>query len=217
MASMDEDDFDDEWKPPTDAELKVINARRERSDKISKKMGEYMLKGHKMLATCCPVCTTIEMQDRQGKVYCIACTEIDNDENAKDNPLLNRDAATRTLAESAERRQDRPQASSSGTPLTQLPPGNPTSSARSTSESAAAIMARLQPPSSAAGAEGGGGHHEVAKVAVNDSLDVVVRKLRGVTQALAATDNVEQSRDYVTLIKECADAIISLRKADQQS
>ena len=36
-------------------------------------------------------------------------------------------------------------------------------------------------------------------------------------QALAATDNVEQSRDYVTLIKECADAIISLRKADQQS
>ena len=95
-----------------------------------------------------------------------------------------RDAATRTLAESAERRQDRPQASSSGTPLTQLPPGNPTSSARSTSESAAAIMARLQPPSSAAGAEGGGGHHEVAKVAVNDSLDVVVRKLRGVTQVL---------------------------------
>ena len=27
---MDEDDFDDEWKPPTDAELKVINARRYR-------------------------------------------------------------------------------------------------------------------------------------------------------------------------------------------
>jgi len=210
MASMDEDDFNDEWKPPTDAELKVINARRERSDKISKKMGEYMLKGHKMLATCCPICTTIEMQDRQGKVYCIACTEIDNDENAKDNPLLNRDAATRTLAESAERRQDRPQASSSG-----IPPAITTSSSRSTSESAAAIMARLQPPS-AAGAEVGG-HHEVAKVAVNDSLDVVVRKLRGVTQALAATDNVEQSRDYVTLIKECADAIISLRKADQQS
>merc|ERR1719461_2591511 len=107
---MDEDfDTTDEWKPPTDAELKVINARRERSDKISKKMGEYKLKGHKMLATCCPVCTTIQMQDRQGKVYCIACTEIDNH-------LLNRDAATRTLAESAERRQDRPQASSSGTP-----------------------------------------------------------------------------------------------------
>ena len=88
---MDEDfDTTDEWKPPTDAELKVINARRERSDKISKKMGEYMLKGHTMLGSSCSVCGTIEMKDRQGKVYCIACTEIDSDENAKDNPVLNR-------------------------------------------------------------------------------------------------------------------------------
>merc|ERR1719385_279991 len=99
-----------------------------------------MLKGHTMLATTCSVCATIEMKDRQGNVYCIACTEIDSDENAKDNPILNRDAASRTLAESAERRQDRPQPSSSG-----IPPAIPTSTARSTSESAAAIMARLQP------------------------------------------------------------------------
>ena len=35
MASMDEDDFDDEWKPPTDAELKVINARRYRVIRFS--------------------------------------------------------------------------------------------------------------------------------------------------------------------------------------
>ena len=88
---MDEDfDTTDEWKPPTDAELKVINARRERSDKISKKMGEYMLKGHTMLGSSCSVCGTIEMKDRQGKVYCTACTEIDSDENVKDNPVLNR-------------------------------------------------------------------------------------------------------------------------------
>ena len=88
---MDEDfDTSDDWKPPTDAELKVINARRERSDKISKKMGEYMLKGHTMLASTCSVCATIEMKSREGNVYCIACTEIDSDENAKDNPVLNR-------------------------------------------------------------------------------------------------------------------------------
>ena len=42
-------------------------------------------------------------------------------------------------------------------------------------------------------------------------------RISDLVQALAATDNVEQSKDYVTLIKECADAIISLRKADQQS
>jgi len=35
----------DNWKPPTAAELKVIEARHERSNQISRLMGEYMLKG----------------------------------------------------------------------------------------------------------------------------------------------------------------------------
>lgn len=47
---------DMEWKPPSDAELKVIQARRERQDKISKIMGEYLLKGYKMLGTVCSKC-----------------------------------------------------------------------------------------------------------------------------------------------------------------
>jgi len=42
---------DEEWTPPTEAELKVLAARRERSDKISKLMGDYMLKGFRMLAS----------------------------------------------------------------------------------------------------------------------------------------------------------------------
>ena len=67
---------DDEWRPPSEAEKKVIAARRERSDKISQLMGGYLLKGYKMLATVCRVCATIEMQDRQGQVYCIACNEV---------------------------------------------------------------------------------------------------------------------------------------------
>lgn len=50
---MDEDDV---WTPPTDAEMKVILARRERSDKISKLMGEYLLKGYKMLGISCEIC-----------------------------------------------------------------------------------------------------------------------------------------------------------------
>ena len=36
---------DNDWKPPTEAEKKLIMARRERSDKISKRMAEYLLKG----------------------------------------------------------------------------------------------------------------------------------------------------------------------------
>ena len=44
--SEDHDDGSDlEWVPPTGAEQKVINARRERSDKISKLMGNYLLRG----------------------------------------------------------------------------------------------------------------------------------------------------------------------------
>ncbi len=51
---MDSDDF--EWTPPTEAELKVIQAKRERADKISKLMGDYLLKGYKMLGTTCKTC-----------------------------------------------------------------------------------------------------------------------------------------------------------------
>ena len=57
-----------------------------------------------MLATTCRVCDTIELQDKQDKIFCIACTEIDCHENLKDNPALSSSAANRTLAESNERR-----------------------------------------------------------------------------------------------------------------
>ena len=56
-----------------------------------------------MLATTCRICDTIEMQDKQDKIFCLACTEIDNQENVKDNPALSAAAANRTLAESSER------------------------------------------------------------------------------------------------------------------
>ena len=35
---------DDDWTPPSEAEMKVLTAKRERSDKISKLMGDYLLK-----------------------------------------------------------------------------------------------------------------------------------------------------------------------------
>ena len=85
----EEDDLDNadlEWVPPSEAEQKIIMARRERSDKISKVMGTYLLKGYKMLATCCPKCGTIELEDRQNRKYCVACEEIDCQETNKDNP-----------------------------------------------------------------------------------------------------------------------------------
>lgn len=53
MAEL-EDEFD--WQPPSESELKVIEARRERNNKISSIMGQYLLKGYKMLAVTCQVC-----------------------------------------------------------------------------------------------------------------------------------------------------------------
>ena len=99
FSEMQEEDS--EWAPPSEAELKVINARRERSDKISKLMSEYLLKGYKMLATTCHKCMSIELKTREGEIYCVACSEVDCEETSKDNPLLNRQAAESQLRENA--------------------------------------------------------------------------------------------------------------------
>jgi len=60
MASYSEKDIDTEedyeWTPPTEAEMKISEARRERSDRISKIMGGYLLKGFKMLSAQCTTC-----------------------------------------------------------------------------------------------------------------------------------------------------------------
>lgn len=48
--------IDFEWEPPSEAEMKILEARRERSDKISKLMGDYLLKGYKMLGSVCETC-----------------------------------------------------------------------------------------------------------------------------------------------------------------
>ncbi|MGH0148734.1 UNVERIFIED_CONTAM: hypothetical protein FKN15_038876 [Acipenser sinensis] len=77
---------EDDWEPPSQSEMKVIQARRERQDKISKLMGGYLLKGYKMLGECCEECSTILMQDKQKKNYCVACQELDSDMD-KDNPV----------------------------------------------------------------------------------------------------------------------------------
>ncbi len=75
---------DDDFVPLDLGEQKILTARRERSDKISKLLGDYMLKGYKMLATTCPDCDAIELQDRSGQVYCVGCAEVDNVDGAKD-------------------------------------------------------------------------------------------------------------------------------------
>ncbi|CAB4001057.1 Hypothetical predicted protein [Paramuricea clavata] len=57
--------------------MSQLEKKRERENKISKLMGEYLLKGYKMLGSTCNVCGTILLKDRQQQDYCIGCSEVD--------------------------------------------------------------------------------------------------------------------------------------------
>ncbi|XP_028396271.1 Sjoegren syndrome/scleroderma autoantigen 1 homolog [Dendronephthya gigantea] len=58
--------------------MSQTDKKRARDDKIGKLMGEYLLKGYKMLGSTCNVCGTILLKDRQQQDYCIGCSELDN-------------------------------------------------------------------------------------------------------------------------------------------
>ena len=68
---------DDNWLPPSVAEMKILEARRERSDKISKVLGQYLLKGYKMLSHICDECGVCPINDVYFKlvpneqIYCL--------------------------------------------------------------------------------------------------------------------------------------------------
>ena len=64
------------YQPPSEMEQQRLQRARERSNKISKILGDYLLKGYKMLGTTCNKCGTILLEDRQGEDYCVGCTEV---------------------------------------------------------------------------------------------------------------------------------------------
>ena len=67
---------DEMYQPPSEMEQQRLQRARERSNKISKILGDYLLKGYKMLGTTCNKCGTILLEDRQGEDYCVGCTEV---------------------------------------------------------------------------------------------------------------------------------------------
>lgn len=191
---------DDEWQPPTDAELKVIQARRERSDQISKRMAEYLLKGYKMLGTCCPICTTILLRDKEGHDYCIACREVDA-ECAKDKPECNDEAAMSQVREQSFLGQP----SSRDVASTQRV-------STSTVDEMDSLNASDQPVVS---------HSSTVNIPLctrNDvpmplahSSRVVQDKLQWATAELSNSRSVEESVRLCQLIKASADALNSLQ------
>ncbi|NXB89409.1 SSA27 protein, partial [Vidua chalybeata] len=59
--------------PPPGAD--EAEARRERLDRASRAMGALLLRGYRMLGSCCPECGTILLQDKERRLLCVSCQE----------------------------------------------------------------------------------------------------------------------------------------------
>ncbi|XP_054482176.1 protein ZNRD2 [Anoplopoma fimbria] len=229
--ALNGDDKDFEWEPPTEAEMKVIQARRERQDKISKLMGDYLLKGYRMLGECCDVCGTILLQDKQHKNYCVSCQELDSDVD-KDNPALNAQAA---LSQVRER-----QLAAQSTAPSQAPElnGGPSSSSQ------ASVSVALPRPEHCEGAAAGGRallplpavpspsapapapvlaptrppvipQSATIQPMLQEAEEAVLIKLRWATNQLQSSASLESSIQLCSLITSCANSLRSLKELSQ--
>ncbi|XP_038158987.1 protein ZNRD2 [Cyprinodon tularosa] len=229
MAVNGDEDF--EWEPPTDAEMKVIQARRERQDKISKLMGDYLLKGYKMLGDGCEVCGTVLLQDRQKKNYCVSCQELDSDVD-KDNPALNPQAALsqvreRQLAANSPAATHvlevnvRPTTGQVGVSVPQPRPEH--------CEGAAAGGRGLLPPSVTASPPSPVSTPTLAPIqppvcppqsstflpVLEEAEEAVLTKLRWATNQLQSSASLEASIQLCSLISSCANSLRSLKELSQ--
>ncbi|CAG11744.1 unnamed protein product, partial [Tetraodon nigroviridis] len=224
--ALNGDDEDFEWEPPTEAEMKVIQARRERQDQISKLMGDYLLKGYKMLGECCDLCGTILLQNKQQKNYCVSCQELDSDVD-KDNPALNAQAALSQVRERQLAAQPAAQAAPSelnggpGTSGTQAsvsvprpehcegaaaggratlpPPAAPSPLTPSSAPVLAPARPPVSPPSTA------------IQSMLQEAEEAVLTKLRWATNQLQSSASVETSIQLCSLITSCASSLRSLK------
>uniref|UniRef100_A0A8C4REQ9 Zinc ribbon domain containing 2 n=1 Tax=Erpetoichthys calabaricus TaxID=27687 RepID=A0A8C4REQ9_ERPCA len=233
--ALNADDEDYNWEPPTEAEMKVIQARRERQDKISKLMGDYLLKGYKMLGECCDECGTILLQDKQKKNYCVACQELDSDID-KDNPALNPQAALsqvreRQLASSLQGNHAEPgTAHSDPSPSATVQPRpehceGAASGLRTApfaipnSTLSSSVLASSSPPLPANGpvpvflnsSPPGAPSHS----ALDCAEDVLLQKLQWATRELQQSNSVENSIQLCNLLRSCAESLRSIKELQQ--
>ncbi|KAJ8308340.1 hypothetical protein KUTeg_013214 [Tegillarca granosa] len=189
--NMEEEDY--EWQPPSEAEMKIIQARRERSDKISKIMGDYLLKGYKMLGSVCDVCETILLEDKSGQTYCIACRELDTDAD-KDDPAVN-EAAARTKVAERSQTDDGLKCTSSGFKLS------------AGGDLGLSTVSCVSVPPNTRTQEKHGSHTDI----YNEVVDNLCQTIKLASDQLKQSTSVEYSIHLCNLIKTSADAIQSLK------
>ncbi|KAK3879976.1 hypothetical protein Pcinc_015503 [Petrolisthes cinctipes] len=189
---------------PTESEQKVIEARRERNNKISSLMGQYLLKGYKMLAAVCPTCDCVLLEDRRKVRYCIGCSEVDAD-TKKDNPAVSEEAARKTVEE-IQHRQSAGETSTttlhtaeSPTPVeatqSRITSSLPTSTCTSSRSSKYSVCVHGVDLTSDVGA----------------AVAVLKDKLVWATSQLGATNSVHEANNISELITNTCRAIATLR------
>ncbi|KAK6477784.1 protein ZNRD2 [Huso huso] len=226
---------EDDWEPPSQSEMKVIQARRERQDKISKLMGGYLLKGYRMLGECCEECSTILMQDKHKKNYCVACQELDSDMD-KDNPALNAQAALSQVRErqlasnlqtnhngtppsvpspSATSIQPRPEhCEGAASGLRALPPVliNPAPAPAPSSTVPASVPQVPAPIPIPVVASPSPNHVGPFPNALESAEDALLQKLQWATRELQHATSIESSVQLCNLIRSCAESLRSIKE-----
>ncbi|KAM3869584.1 protein ZNRD2 [Diretmus argenteus] len=215
--------------------MKVIQARRERQDKISKLMGDYLLKGYRMLGECCELCGTILLQDKQQKNYCVSCQELDSDVD-KDNPALNAQAALSQVRErqlaaaqspapsQAPELNGGPSSSHSSGSVAQPRPEHcegaaaglrgplpPPAVPASTTPASTTILTSTFPATLSSTSPQSSSQHP----ALDEAEEAVLTKLRWATSQLESSASMEASIQLCSLITSCAASLRSLRELKQ--
>ncbi|XP_015744106.1 Sjoegren syndrome/scleroderma autoantigen 1 [Python bivittatus] len=201
---------DAEWEPPSEAELKVIQARRERQDKISKLMSEYLLKGYRMLGDCCEECGTILLQDKQKKLYCVACQELNSDVD-KDNPALNAQAA---LSQVRERQLA---ANSNEVPspeyLSSLPTARHVPRPEHCEGAASGLRASAPAPALPASIVVPAAPLTVSPLAAAE--EAILEKISWASQQLQESTSIEMSIQLCSLIRSCTESLKGIKQLQQ--
>jgi len=78
---------------------KENEARRKKGDEMSKKMGEYLLKGWAMLEEACEDCLFPYMRSKSGEIVCVGCGPVNQ---KKQEPTPQKPVVSETITSSPE-------------------------------------------------------------------------------------------------------------------
>ena len=97
-----EHDFTDGWKPPTAEEEREMAEKQKRHDEMSKKMGQMLLTGWKMLDEICPVTGEVPlMQDKDGRKFSVALNACIGEDGSKEDEELEPSSQPTAVLESS--------------------------------------------------------------------------------------------------------------------